>query len=78
MGTKLSTSICGDALEVLTSLPTASVDACITDPPYNMSKKKGLTWAFSSHVTMQEIWDCFSKDEFADFTIRCSKRCSVR
>ncbi|MCB0403182.1 MAG: site-specific DNA-methyltransferase [Bdellovibrionales bacterium] len=73
MGTKLSTSICGDALEVLANLPTASVDACITDPPYNMSKKKGLSWAFSSHVTMQEIWDRFSKDEFADFTIRWLK-----
>jgi site-specific DNA-methyltransferase (adenine-specific) len=32
-----------------------------------MSKKKGLGWAFSKHITMQEEWDIFSKDEFYNF-----------
>lgn len=39
------------------------------DPPYNMSKKKGLGWAFSRHVTMQEAWDRFSKDDFFQFNL---------
>ncbi|HKV04148.1 MAG TPA: site-specific DNA-methyltransferase [Candidatus Acidoferrales bacterium] len=57
-----------DCLQELSSWPDASVDCCITDPPYNMSKKKGLGWAYSKHVTMQEKWDIFSKDEYASFT----------
>lgn len=73
MGSKNSTSILGDALDVLRRIPSASVDACITDPPYNMSKKKGLTWAFSSHITMQETWDRFSKDDYAQFTLNWMK-----
>ena len=48
--------------------PDGCVDACITDPPYNMSREKGLGWAFSSHVTMQERWDRFSPDGYLDFT----------
>ena len=52
------------------SLPTHCADACIVDPPYNMSKKKGLAWAFSSHVTMQETWDRFSDDEYFQFCVR--------
>ena len=57
----------GDALEVLREWPTASVDHCIADPPFNMSKKNGLDWAFSSHVTMQEGWDRFEDDDFFRF-----------
>ena len=34
-----------------------------------MSKKKGLGWAFSSHVTMQEQWDTFDDDEFFQFNV---------
>ncbi len=48
--------------------PDASFDACITDPPYNMSRKRGLKWAFSSHVTMQEGWDQFSDEGYLEFT----------
>lgn len=58
----------GDCLEVMRSWPDHCVDHCITDPPFNMSKKKGLGWAFSSHVTMQETWDIFSKDDYLKFT----------
>lgn len=30
--------ICGDCLEILPQIPDKSVDACITDPPYNVGK----------------------------------------
>lgn len=58
----------GDCLEVMREWPSNCVDHCITDPPFNMSRKKGLGWAFSSHVTMQETWDIFSSDEYLRFT----------
>jgi hypothetical protein len=44
-------------------------------PPFNISAgggrkgKKGLSWAFSSHVTMAETWDRFSDDEFFQFNV---------
>ncbi|HEY8489873.1 MAG TPA: site-specific DNA-methyltransferase, partial [Dehalococcoidia bacterium] len=36
---------------------------------FNISKKRGLAWAFSSHVTMQEAWDRFEGDEFFRFNL---------
>jgi len=57
----------GDAIEVLQKLPSESVDLVFADPPYNMSKKKGLGWKYSKHITMQEEWDIFSKDEYFQF-----------
>jgi site-specific DNA-methyltransferase (adenine-specific) len=61
--------ICADAMSVMKAWPDGFVDACITDPPYNIAKdKKGLSWAFSSHITMQSDWDRFLDDEYADFT----------
>lgn len=59
--------IIGDALEKLKELPNESVDLVFADPPYNMSKKKGLGWKYSKHITMQEEWDMFSKDEYFQF-----------
>jgi site-specific DNA-methyltransferase (adenine-specific) len=59
----------GDCLSILPSLPQSAFDCCIADPPFNMSQKKGLGWAFSSHITMQESWDIFSKDEYFQFTL---------
>ena len=59
----------GDCLETMQSFPDGAFDCCITDPPFNMSKKKGLGWAFSSHITMQEQWDIFSKDDYFQFTV---------
>jgi site-specific DNA-methyltransferase (adenine-specific) len=67
--------IIGDALEKLKELPDESVDLVFADPPYNMSKKKGLGWKYSKHVTMQEEWDIFSKDEFLKFNIQWNKEC---
>lgn len=59
--------ILGDALKVLKKIPSESVDLVFADPPYNISKKKGLGWKYSKHVTMQEEWDMFSKDDFFKF-----------
>jgi len=59
----------GDCVEAMSKWPDAIFDACITDPPYNMSRRKGLKWAFSSHVTMDEGWDRFSNDDYFKFTI---------
>jgi site-specific DNA-methyltransferase (adenine-specific) len=53
--------------------PDACVDHCIVDPPFNIGSgsgrkgKNGLGWAFSSHVTMAEEWDAFTKEEFYAF-----------
>ncbi len=61
--------ISGDCLKIMRSFPDKAFDCCITDPPFNMSKKKGLGWAFSSHVTMQEQWDIFAEDDYFQFTV---------
>ncbi len=60
----------GDTVETLQSFADDTFDCAITDPPYNIAKKgkKGLAWAFSSHVTMDEQWDAYSTDEYEKFT----------
>jgi len=67
--------IIGDCIEKLKSIPDNSVDLIYADPPYNMSKKKGLGWAYSKHITMQESWDVFTKDEFFDFNMKWISEC---
>lgn len=64
--------------------PDACVDHCIADPPFGIASggsrrgKKGLGWAFSSHITMQEAWDRFSQDDFFRFNVRwLSEVCRV-
>ena len=59
--------ILGDALKVLKTIPDNSVDLVFADPPYNMSKKNGLGWKYSKHITMQEEWDMFSKEDYFKF-----------
>src|SRR3989339_1787573 len=59
--------IIGDALEELPKIPSESVDLVFADPPYNMSKKRCLGWKYSKHITMQEEWDIFSKDDYLKF-----------
>ena len=66
---KRNTVLHGDALEVMRGWPDGCVDHVIADPPFNMSKKRGLGWAFSSHVTMEESWDRFGEDEFFRFNV---------
>ena len=57
----------GDCIEMIKQWDSHCVDHCITDPPYNMSKKSGLGWAFSSHVTMSEKWDIYPRAEYLGF-----------
>lgn len=59
--------IIGDCLKELKKIPNESVDLVFADPPYNMSKKRGLGWKYSKHITMQEQWDIFSKDDYFKF-----------
>lgn len=62
--------ICADAISEMKNWPDNYFDACITDPPYNISKKsKGLSWAFSSHVTMSSNWDQFNDNDYRIFTL---------
>ncbi|MBH1988781.1 MAG: site-specific DNA-methyltransferase [Myxococcaceae bacterium] len=59
----------GESLAIMRSWPDHFFDACVTDPPYNIAKdRKGLSWAFSSHVTIQDEWDRFSNTEYETFT----------
>ena len=58
----------GDCIEIMKQWDDNSIDHCITDPPYNISKKNGLSWAFSSHVTMSEEWDSYSRGEYLEFS----------
>lgn len=67
--------IIGDCLEKLKDLKDNSVDLIFADPPYNMSKKNGLGWKYSKHVTMQEAWDMFKKDEFFEFNSKWISEC---
>lgn len=57
-----------DSLRFMPEWPDACIDHCIVDPPYNISKGKGLGWAYSSHITMSETWDQFSREDYLDFT----------
>ena len=59
--------IIGDAIKRLKKIPSGSIDLVFADPPYNMSKKNGLGWKYSKHITMQEEWDMFSKDDYYKF-----------
>src|SRR3954447_26009255 len=67
--------ITGECLDVMRSWPDGCIDHCIVDPPFNIGSgsgrkgKSGLGWAFSSHVTMDESWDAFTKDEFYAFNV---------
>ena len=57
----------GDCIETMKRWDDNCIDHCITDPPYNMSKKNGLGWAFSSHITMNEEWDIYPRAEYLEF-----------
>ena len=65
----------GDCIEILSKIPSESIDLIFADPPYNMSKKNGLGWKYSKHVTMQEEWDIFSKDDYFKFNQTWIKEC---
>src|SRR3989344_1692752 len=69
----------GDAIEVLKKIPDASVDHCITDPPYNISgydHKKEIGWLKSNKHwvsgkkfnKIDEKWDTYSNGDYEKFT----------
>ncbi|HEY8172634.1 MAG TPA: site-specific DNA-methyltransferase [Dehalococcoidia bacterium] len=74
--------IVGDCLDVMSRWADGCIDHCIVDPPFNIGSgsgrksKSGLAWAFSSHVTMEETWDAFTKDEFYQFNVAWLKEVS--
>jgi DNA modification methylase len=55
-----------DCIEEMSLWPDGCVDCCITDPPYNMSKKKGLGWAFNSSQEDAKNWT-FNYEEAKQF-----------
>lgn len=65
----------GDSLKILKTISNDSIDLIFVDPPYNLSKERGLSWEHSSHVTMQEDWDMFSKEDFLKFNTEWLKEC---
>jgi len=65
----------GDCFNIFPKIPSESIDLVFADPPYNMSKKRGLGWKYSKHITMQEEWDIFSKDEYFKFNQAWIKEC---
>ena len=67
--------IIGDALEELQKVPDDSIDLVFADPPYGLAKKKGLGWKYSKHITLEEQWDIFSKDDFFKFNVKWVKEC---
>lgn len=59
----------GDSLRTLHKWEDDYFHATITDPPYNIARdRKGLSWAFSSHVTIDSDWDRFTLEEYEAFT----------
>jgi DNA modification methylase len=70
--------ILGDCLEVLSKMPSASVDHCLTDPPYNISGydgKKSIGWLKTNTTWTEEKnfskidqhWDSFSNNDYEEF-----------
>lgn len=70
--------IWGDALEILPKIDL-EFDACITDPPYNISgydNKRKIGWYKSNEywqegkkfVKIDEDWDKFSNEDYSTFT----------
>ena len=59
----------GDALEILKTFQENSIDLVFADPPYGLAKTKGLGWKYSKHITLEETWDLFTKDEFFEFNL---------
>ena len=52
-------AICGDAIEVMKTLPPESVDLIVTDPPYNLNKDYGNTkdnLEFADYLEFSRNW----------------------
>lgn len=52
-------AICGDAIEVLKSIPNESIDLIVTDPPYNLNKDYGKSQdklEFDEYLSFTRKW----------------------
>ena len=76
---KLDEVVTGNCLEVLSKYPDGFFDACITDPPYNISGhdgKKEIGWLKSNptwedekkFIKIDEKWDTFTDTDYRSFT----------
>src|ERR1043166_2461745 len=64
----------GDCIEVLEQWSDKTFHCCVTDPPYNIARdRKGLSWAFSSHVTIDSEWDRYSPEDYEEVTTQWLK-----
>ena len=55
----LDTVLCGNCLEVLKDLPSDSIDACVTDPPYELGFM-GKYWDATGIANSPALWhECF-------------------
>jgi len=64
-----------DCFKILPKIPSESIDLIFADPPYGLAKKKGLGWKFSKHITLEQKWDIFTKDELFKFNFQWIKEC---
>ena len=67
---EINTIVKGDSLEVLKSIPSASIDLIFADPPYNLQLNKELLRPDSSKVNaVNDQWDKFcSFEDYDKFT----------
>ena len=75
----LNTILAGDCIEVMNSLPEASIDLIFADPPYNLQLKAELHRPDNSRVdAVDDAWDQFSSfaayDRFTRDWLRAARR----
>ncbi|WP_297769453.1 site-specific DNA-methyltransferase [uncultured Roseovarius sp.] len=75
----LNTIIAGDCIEVMNSLPEASVDLIFADPPYNLQLKGDLHRPDNSQVdAVDDAWDHFASfatyDRFTQDWLKAARR----
>ncbi|MGV6850286.1 MAG: DNA methyltransferase [Marinibacterium sp.] len=68
----LNSVLAGDCIEVMESLPEASIDLIFADPPYNLQLKSELHRPDNSRVdAVDDAWDQFASfSTYDDFTAR--------
>lgn len=75
----LNSILSGDCIDVMNSLPEASVDLIFADPPYNLQLKGELHRPDNSRVdAVDDAWDQFSSfrayDEFTHAWLKAARR----
>lgn len=49
--------LCGDAIEMLKTIPPDTVDMCVTSPPYYNLRDYGVSWQIGTEATPEEYID---------------------